>query len=116
MLDPAWMITIGMALAGPTEVGDATTVARTHGNVMGDGLELWGEPQPQAGSVCAPGETVFGIDVSYYQGDIDWAAVAASGVKFAIIRVSHSLQFFDPEFHDNLEGARAAGIHTGVYQ
>src|SRR5687767_1631544 len=89
---------------------------RSHGNVMGDGLGLTVETDPQAGAVCADGETVFGIDVSYYQGDIDWNAVAADGVKYSIIRVSHSLQFFDPQFDANLAGSRAAGIHTGVYQ
>ncbi len=89
---------------------------RSHGNVMGDGLGLRIATEPQAGGVCADGETVFGIDVSYYQGDIDWNAVAADGVEYAIIRVSHSLQFFDPQFDANLAGSRAAGIHTGVYQ
>jgi MYXO-CTERM domain-containing protein len=94
--------------------GDAPE--RPYGNVMGDGLGLSADDAPQAGGVCAPGETQFGIDVSYYQGNIDWNAAAADGVKFAIVRVSHSLQFEDPEFEDNLSGARAAGIHTGVYQ
>jgi MYXO-CTERM domain-containing protein len=95
---------------------DAEPEPRPYGAVMGDGLDLRIDPNPPAGGVCAPGDTVFGIDVSYYQGDIDWQAVAASGVKFAIVRVSHSLQFFDPQFEANIEGARAAGIHTGVYQ
>lgn len=89
---------------------------RPYGNVMGDGLGLRFEHEPAAGAVCAPGDTVFGIDVSYYQGDIDWDAVAADGVQYAIIRVSHSLQFFDPQFDANLAGARAAGVHAGVYQ
>ncbi len=89
---------------------------RPHGAVMGDGLRLSAEPGPLGGGICAEDETTFGIDVSYYQGDIDWNAVAADGVEYAIVRVSHSTQFFDPEFYDNLEGSRAAGLHTGVYQ
>lgn len=110
----------GPAISSPAvpsvEPADAFA-SRPFGNVMGDGLSLQGEHEPvPGGGVCAPGETVFGIDVSYYQGNIDWPAVAASGVRFAIVRVSHSTQFFDPEFYDNLDGARAAGIHTGVYQ
>lgn len=99
----------------PADVDDFGD-ARPYGKVMGDGLRLQSYPEPPAGAVCAPGETVFGIDVSYYQGVIDWNAVAAAGVKFAIVRVSHSLQFEDPQFEANLAGARAAGIHTGVYQ
>lgn len=92
--------------------------SRPHGNVMGDGLNLSVEtPGPQHAVLCGDyDESLFGIDVSYYQGTIDWNAVAADGVRYAIVRVSHSLEFFDPEFQNNLDGSRAAGIHTGVYQ
>lgn len=66
--------------------------------------------------VCADGETVSGIDVSYYQDDIDWGAVAADGIDFAFIRVSDGTGFLDPEFDDNWSGARAAGVVRGAYQ
>jgi len=109
-------LVIPWLFASVTPPSEVVSPDRPYGKVMGDGLGLEIALPPQNGGVCAPGETVFGIDVSYYQGNIDWNAVAADGVKFAIVRVSHSLQFFDPEFEDNLAGARAAGIHTGVYQ
>lgn len=112
MIHDAAVVSLLLAWADPS----LSSAERPYGKVLGDGLGLRIETDPQAGGVCAPGETVFGIDVSYYQGNIDWNAVAADGVQFAIIRVSHSLQFFDPEFEDNLAGARAAGIHAGVYQ
>lgn len=96
---------------------------RSHGNVLGDGLREQGglglssQPfDPLAAQVCAAGETLFGIDVSYYQGDIDWNAVAGAGVVYAWTRVSHSTSFQDPKFAANLAGARAAGIHVGAYQ
>ncbi len=105
-----------LALA-PSPVSGDEFLDRSHGAVMGDGLRLTSQPDPaHGGGVCADGETVFGIDVSYYQGDIDWNAVAADGVEYAIVRVSHSTQFFDPQFNTNLAGSRAAGLHTGVYQ
>lgn len=106
------------ARAGETPAGAPVTLAsRPFGNALGDGLGLRApEPGPLGAQVCADGDTLFGVDVSYYQGDIDWDAVAADGVTFAWVRVSHSTQFFDPKFEANLAGARAAGIHTGVYQ
>jgi len=56
-----------------------------------------------------------GIDVSYYQGKIDWPKVAAAGKKFAIIR-SGDGTFLDPMYERNLEGATAAGLkRLGVY-
>lgn len=113
---PSLMLAAIAAAARPTSAA-APLAARPHGNALGDGLQ-WdaGAPGPSQAKVCAAGATTPGIDVSYYQGNIDWNAVAASGVVFAWVRVSHSTQFEDPKFAANLAGARAAGIHTGVYQ
>lgn len=62
----------------------------------------------------------FGIDVSAYQGDIDWAKVKESGVEFAIIRAGYrgsktGVLVEDTHFRKNLQGAREAGIQVGVY-
>ncbi len=65
--------------------------------------------------VCADGDTRQGIDVSYYQGSIDWAAVAGDGIDFAIARVNHG-DFMDPEFAANWQGARDHGLVRGAYQ
>lgn len=58
---------------------------------------------------------VSGIDVSSYQGNIDWNAVAASGVKFAMVRVGNTKYGLDKNFAQNVVGANAAGIRVGVY-
>ena len=57
----------------------------------------------------------FGIDVSRYQGDINWAQVAASGVQFAIIRVGSVKWGMDKKFIKNITEANAVGIKCGVY-
>lgn len=59
---------------------------------------------------------VHGIDVSYYQEDIDWNKVAAEGHKFAFIRVSDGLYHIDSKFSQNWSGAKSAGIIRGAYQ
>ena len=62
-----------------------------------------------------------GIDVSRYQGNIDWQKVAASGVEFAIIRVGirgygqEGNIVLDEKFEQNVKGATEAGIDVGVY-
>jgi len=56
-----------------------------------------------------------GIDVSKWQGSINWAAVAASGVSYAFIKVGSTNSGIDPYFAANVQGAQAAGIRTGVY-
>ena len=64
--------------------------------------------------------TVFqeGIDVSRYQGVVDWSAVAAAGKEFAIVRVGSSNQsgpYVDPCFTRNVQGAHADGLRVGAY-
>ena len=61
-----------------------------------------------------------GIDVSKWNGEIDWEVVKAEGVDFAIIRCgyrgsSSGWLIEDPYFYKNLEGAKKAGIKVGVY-
>ena len=65
-------------------------------------------------------DSLAGIDVSYHQGEIDWEAVADSGVDFAIIRIgyrgySEGVIYQDPYFLDNIEGALDNGIEVGIY-
>jgi GH25 family lysozyme M1 (1,4-beta-N-acetylmuramidase) len=64
------------------------------------------------------------IDVSRYQGAIDWAQVAAAGYKGAMLKTvstNHKLSkradglYIDPTFEDNYRNAKAAGLDVGVY-
>ena len=62
----------------------------------------------------------YGIDVSFYQGRIDWAKVANDGVSFAIIRCGYRTYGtgelgVDERFEENIRGALANGIEVGVY-
>lgn len=58
-----------------------------------------------------------GIDVSQYQGNIDFAKVKAAGVKFVIIRAGFGKYTSqkDPYFEQNYKSAKAAGLDVGVY-
>ena len=62
-----------------------------------------------------------GIDVSQWQGVIDWAKVKSAGVEFAIIRAGFrgyaaaGKLAEDPRFRENIQGAAAVGIPVGVY-
>ncbi len=65
-------------------------------------------------------ESWAGVDVSSYQGDIDWKKVKASGIDFAIIRLGYrgyesGKLVEDPKARQNLEGAAAAGLRVGAY-
>ena len=87
------------------------------------------EPAPQAPKAEAVtgwegGPPYRYIDVSRYQGLIDWAQVAAAGYKGAMLKTvstNHKLSkrsdglYIDPTFETNYRNARAAGLDVGVY-
>ena len=61
-----------------------------------------------------------GIDVSKYQGDINWQAVKADGVEYAFVRLGirgygSGKIVLDENFADNMQGANEAGVKAGVY-
>ena len=55
-----------------------------------------------------------GIDVSRWQGDINWSQVAADDVSFVMLG-TRSKGAVDPYFHRNIQQASAAGVKVGVY-
>lgn len=69
---------------------------------------------------CLAGNSIPGIDVSSHQGQIDWEAVKASGIRFAIIRLGYrgynsGTLHTDEMALQNLSGAKAAGLKIGAY-
>ena len=86
---------------------------------------LVGVTPPEEGDRFAPtvdGYTVLqGVDVSEWQGVIDWEAVAEDGIDFAIIRCGYRGYAEDgnicedSHFAENLAGAKEAGLAVGVY-
>ena len=56
-----------------------------------------------------------GLDVSVWQGTIDWSQVAAAGKKFAIIRASAGSLTADTQYAANRSGAKAAGLRIAAY-
>lgn len=94
--------------AGQIQVRDAL------GNVTVYGSDLEVKLEP------ANNGPFMGIDVSSYQGPIDWKAVKESGVEFAIMRAltwSNSAGYYviDPYFEYNVRNAKANGIKVGAY-
>jgi len=100
--------------------------------IFGPGDEQdMGEPEPAPQAPEAEAVTGWGgsppyryIDVSRYQGLIDWAQVAAAGYKGAMLKTvstNHKLSkradglYIDPTFETNYRNARAAGLDVGIY-
>jgi len=109
------MTTGCMIGADPIADGDAES---------GDGLadELTSDDDSGEGEgslrarVCATGSTTKGIDVSKWQGTINWPKVKTAGVEFAFIRVSDGNNTIDGKFAANWASAKSAGVIRGAYQ
>jgi len=56
-----------------------------------------------------------GIDVSHWQGEIDWAQVKKAGIEFAFIKATEGSGYIDPKWKENADGAKAAGLQIGFY-
>lgn len=77
--------------------------------------------QEENGFLRYDGEnSLFGVDVSSHQGEIDWHAVKDAGVEFAIIRAAYRGYTngglsADERFQENLQSAKEAGLLVGAY-
>ena len=58
---------------------------------------------------------VRGVDLSYYQGNIDWDVLASQGVDFCFIKATEGVDHNDSQFAQNWQTAQAAKIYVGAY-
>lgn len=67
-------------------------------------------------AISADTDEVFpGIDVSVYQGDIDFEQVKSSGIEVVYIRAGYGFSVTDPKFEENYTNATKAGLKCGAY-
>ena len=62
-----------------------------------------------------PAHALRGIDVSHYQGAINWRAVARDHVSFAYLKATEGVDGRDSRFARNWQGAHRAGLSVGAY-
>lgn len=71
--------------------------------------------QPEQEAVRQPVGREVGIDVSHWQGTIDWDRMKASGVAFAFIKATQGTRIVDSQFERNWQEAGRVGIRRGAY-
>lgn len=124
-------------LAGETEEGQTGENAQKEQENSGGEDAAQGDPETEtmstaqgtevdvsqllsSGAVAETGEITFGIDVARYQGTIDWAQVAASGIDFVMVRVGYRMDgsreiVADSNARYNMQEAQKNGIKVGAY-
>lgn len=122
--------TASMSVTGKTTASGKTTTGKTATSTA-SGITSAGPTQPASTETTVTTSTditttttvitrtplTYGIDVSVYQGIIDWEEVKESGVEFAVIRAGYGRHISqeDKYFDMNMENAQAAGIDCGAY-
>lgn len=102
----------------PTEASTGPTLPPPEANPYGRNDFQYNENNYLS---CLAGESSNGIDVSAYQGEVDWQQVKDSGIDFAMVRAGYrgygekGTLVKDKYAEANLEGAIAAGLDVGVY-
>jgi len=59
--------------------------------------------------------SIRGIDVSHFQGTVNWPSVAGSKVAFCFVKATEGTSYVDPCFQQNWAGSAAAGLLRGAY-
>ena len=60
-------------------------------------------------------EYLHGIDVSHWQGTMDWHKAKAKGVQFAMIKATEGMNYVDTQFKANVDGCKAVDMPFGIY-
>lgn len=104
----SFMVCAGVVVGCSDGADDPVTVASPMNECLGT--------SSSALKTCAGPTTLRGIDVSYYQGNVDWVKVKAAGQSFAFARVSDGIDHPDTKFAQNWPAMKAAGLTRGLYQ
>src|SRR5690606_18668364 len=112
------------ALAAPASVAQATAdhrpaeIAHPERDFMGSTIaEHEGGDQALRilPSDVSPMATVQGIDVSHWQGSINWNSVYSAGIRFAYMKATEGTSYLDPRFDSNYINSYNAGLIRGAY-
>jgi lysozyme len=110
------MIALRMNILKPSTLLAAAALAVLGGCVALEGnYPAKGDARPHPGVAQAHSYPIHGIDISRWQGDIDWTAVKGAGTRFVYMKATEGGDHVDPAFQRNWEGARRAGIPRGAY-
>ncbi|MFN7104689.1 MAG: GH25 family lysozyme [Pseudorhizobium sp.] len=97
-----------LAPKNPAAVGSQTR-SRVYSQRFSDAMPInFGKVQPKH-------YAVHGVDVSRWQGDIDWPKLRTQGANFAYIKSTDGGDHLDPMFKTNWRKAKEAGIRRGAY-
>jgi GH25 family lysozyme M1 (1,4-beta-N-acetylmuramidase) len=122
LVTAATVVVLGVAptaTAADHDHGPLTTAAREAGLTPTKGGEMGWREKSSAGPAAAPepslAASVEGIDVSSYQGTVDWASYWGHGKRFAYVKATEGTYYTSATFSQQYDGSYAQGFIRGSY-
>jgi GH25 family lysozyme M1 (1,4-beta-N-acetylmuramidase) len=116
------VVAAGLLVGAPEAEGStsATRPAHPDSDYMGSTIRAHEGTAPRALTSQASASAVTtggaqGLDVSHWQGTVDWNAVAANGASFGYMKATEGTTYTDPQFGTNYAGSANAGLARGAY-
>ena len=109
------------ALAAPSPASAAPAapgpLSSPDSHSMGSTIAAHEGASPTAASTTSTGATTGtqGMDVSRWQGDVDWTAARAAGARFAYVKATEGTSYTNPYFKQQYNGSYGAGMIRGAY-
>lgn len=91
-----------------TSLSAALIIAAAFGLLVFNGIILLNNPSRED-------YPIRGVDVSSYQGEIDWETLSAQDIQFAFIKATEGSSSKDPNFSENYENAQKTKLRIGAY-
>ncbi|WP_310420795.1 GH25 family lysozyme [Mycoplana sp. BE70] len=112
--------TAGMAIPSQRPLQTLAPAAPAIGSAPGGRSKVYGQRFRDAkpinfGKTSPRNHAVHGVDVSRWQGEIDWVTLRQQGANFAFIKATDGGDHLDPMFRKNWQRAKDAGIKRGAY-
>ncbi len=111
-----WAPTGGTAVAAPPPSDPPLQVQnQTDNHSMGITIETFEGGQPGAAPPTGAVASVLGIDVSSYQGDVNWPGQWNAGKRFAYVKATEGTTYTNPFFTQQYNGSYGVGMIRGAY-
>jgi GH25 family lysozyme M1 (1,4-beta-N-acetylmuramidase) len=113
----SWSVTCGTPVSGNTWYAITTVNGASVASLFGASVAYAasGLFQPSTSPPPPPPTYLEGLDVSHYQGTINWPAVATTGRRFVIMKATEGETYVDPVYAANHLAVRAAGLQVAAY-
>ncbi len=113
----SWSATCPSAVSGSTWYAISTVNGVSVSTLFGVSVAYaaTGLFQPSTSPPPPPPSYLEGLDVSHYQGTVNWPAVASAGKRFVVMKATEGEAYADPTYAANHAAARAAGLLVSAY-